>query len=406
MKILIVDDSAEKTKDIASAIRSIDSSISIENSTHASEARSKLREKEYDIVVLDLALPKDIYMDPDQEVGYRLLTEILDSGTLIPPKKIFCLTEFQEVYRDYSEVVSEELVAIHQFAFNNNSWKNALEKEINRQSVTCKLSFREFDLDILFVCALKTPELEEILDLDISWKEPEIFENILVVHHGELLVDNVTLNIVATSFLKMGAIHAGIMATKLIDMYRPRCVVMTGISAGDVKETNLGDIIVASPSWSWESGKWQQDEGAAPTFQIEPHQLSISPKIVPFFELLSSDRRYFFELHDSYKGDKPAHAPKMLSGPVACGSSVIASGDFYEQIKKQNRKLIGLEMEAYGLYSACELAADPKPKYFCIKAVSDFADGSKSDSFQRYASHVSARTALEVVKRYHHILLG
>lgn len=405
MKILIVDDSNDKTKEIASAINEIDSSIELENTTHAADARKKLRENEYDLVILDLALPKDIYMDPSQEVGYRLLTEILDSESLITPKKVFCLTEFSQVYDDYSQVVSEELVAMHQFSYTNLSWRKALEKEVRRQSNNTQLIHpKSFGLDVLIVCALKEPELELVLDIDLQWASPELFEDFLIIHKGAIERNGKGISVVATSLQKMGSIQAGIITTRLIHSFRPKLVVMTGICAGDSKETLLGDILVASPSWSWESGKWQQ-EGDHSNFAIEPHQILIPSKLSSLVELMSTDKRFFFELHDSYKAKKPPQPPRLLSGPVACGSSVIASDQVYKEIKKQNRKIMGLEMESYGLYSACELACEPKPMFLSIKGVSDFADEHKQDDLRSYASYVSARALVKLIQTYHERLL-
>ncbi|WP_045386229.1 phosphorylase family protein [Vibrio rotiferianus] len=401
MKILIVDDSTEKTKEIACALNEFDDSVCIDNATHAADARKKLLETEYDLVILDLALPKDIYMDPKQEVGYRLLTEILDSGSLIPPKKVFCLTEFNEVFRDYSEIISEELVAIHQFSFEHSTWKNALEKEVRRQNIKTNVHTpKEHELDILIVCALKEPELEQILDCPLEWDEPELYEDFLVMHRGVLRCDDKEYSVIATNLQKMGSVQSGIISTKLINTHRPKFVLMTGICAGDSKETRLGDILVASPSWSWESGKWLQ-EGNESNFHIDPHQISISPKISSLIDLLSTDKSFLFGLHDGYKANKPSQVPRLLSGPVACGSSVIASNNVYKDIKKQNRKIMGLEMESFGLYSACELASEPKPLFLSIKGISDFADEHKQDDLRNYASFVSARTAIQFIKKFH-----
>jgi hypothetical protein len=75
---------------------------------------------------------------------------------------------------------------------------------------------------------------------------------------------------------------------------------------------------------------------------------------------------------------------------VASGASVLGDPARVEEIKTQSRKLYGIEMEIFGLMMAAESCARPRPIAFAAKAVSDFADATKDDSFRAYAIHVSA----------------
>ena len=64
--------------------------------------------------------------------------------------------------------------------------------------------------------------------------------------------------------------------------------------------------------------------------------------------------------------------------------------------------MVAVDMECYGVYYAVALTGGPTPQVICIKSVSDLADSSKSDDFQEYCSYISARTALEIVKKNEH----
>lgn len=74
----------------------------------------------------------------------------------------------------------------------------------------------------------------------------------------------------------------------------------------------------------------------------------------------------------------------------------MADSKVLSDIIKQQRQLLGIDMEAYALCFAGENAIKPKPKYFVVKSVSDFADAEKSDKYRKYAAYVS----VEVVKQY------
>ena len=86
---------------------------------------------------------------------------------------------------------------------------------------------------------------------------------------------------------------------------------------------------------------------------------------------------------------------------MVSGSAVVASKDYVEQmIAPQNRKIIGLDMEIYGVFYACEHNSFHKPKCFAMKSVVDYADGNKNDNYHDYACYTSAAALKEFVIKY------
>jgi len=57
-----------------------------------------------------------------------------------------------------------------------------------------------------------------------------------------------------------------------------------------------------------------------------------------------------------------------------------------------------VDMETYGFYYACENALLPKPEFFSIKAVSDYADNQKNDNYQAYCAFTSANFLYELMQ--------
>lgn len=55
-----------------------------------------------------------------------------------------------------------------------------------------------------------------------------------------------------------------------------------------------------------------------------------------------------------------------------------------------NRKIVGVEMEGYGVMLAGRACGQPKPSVLIAKSVCDFGDVEKDDQYQRYAAHTSA----------------
>ncbi len=104
-------------------------------------------------------------------------------------------------------------------------------------------------------------------------------------------------------------------------------------------------------------------------------------------------------IRTGWKGEKPQEL-KALVGPVASGAAVLAWRPAMEEIAKQHRKLIGVEMETYGVFMAARVCSHPRPLAFSAKSICDFGDESKQDGYQRYAAFTSAQFLFEFAKAY------
>ena len=62
-----------------------------------------------------------------------------------------------------------------------------------------------------------------------------------------------------------------------------------------------------------------------------------------------------------------------------------------DEVREQNRKLLAIDMEAYGLASSATELPAPQPDFLVLKGVSDFADEAKGDAYREYAAFMSAR---------------
>jgi nucleoside phosphorylase len=165
---------------------------------------------------------------------------------------------------------------------------------------------------------------------------------------------------------------------------------MTGIAAGVVGEANLGDILVADPSWDWGSGKLTIKDGAV-KFLSEPVQIPLDPEISSRMRKLALSRTCLDEIYTAWKdGTRPPHDLQLRIGPIASGAVVLEDPATVELIRTQNRKTIGIEMEAFGVMSASFYAGKNRPRTVVIKSVCDFADPQKNNEWQTYAAYTSA----------------
>ncbi|MBM4328088.1 MAG: hypothetical protein FJ118_13110, partial [Deltaproteobacteria bacterium] len=63
-----------------------------------------------------------------------------------------------------------------------------------------------------------------------------------------------------TSALEMGPGPAGNAAARLVDLYKPQCLAMCGVCAGNPERTRLGDVIIADPVYDYDKGEEVQTE--------------------------------------------------------------------------------------------------------------------------------------------------
>src|SRR5262249_48284195 len=89
--------------------------------------------------------------------------------------------------------------------------------------------------------------------------------------------------------------------------------------------------------------------------------------------------------------------PRAHVGPVLSGEKVLADGRTLAGLRTDWPRAIGVEMESLGVALA---AYQNSPAFLTVKAVSDFADSHKGDTWRAYAAEAAARSAVAVLRRF------
>ena len=173
---------------------------------------------------------------------------------------------------------------------------------------------------------------------------------------------------------------------------------MPGICAGVRDKTNYGDVIIADPCWDWQVGKHLVKDGEK-EFAIQPEQLALQAHIRSKWDQLRVEKAVWASIKDTWR-DPPETELKVRIGPAVSGSAVLADGDIVARIKEQHRGLLAVEMEAFSVLAAAQIASYPRPTAFTCKAVCDFADQKKDDRWQSYAAYTSVAAMTNFLERY------
>lgn len=199
--------------------------------------------------------------------------------------------------------------------------------------------------------------------------------------------------ICAFALPRMGNYEATLATSRAIDVWRPRHVILGGI-AGGVKQDDfkLGDLLIAEEVIAYEPGK-ETEHGTERRFRtIRPAE-----ELVQLAKQLPIDTWALKSKVERPDGKTDRIIPKVRFGVVVSGEKVISRAGWAKEIKADLKSklgtptslIAGVEMEGYGVALAA-YRAETLPGMLMAKAICDWADGQKNDTWQKYAAHVSA----------------
>lgn len=404
MKILIVDDNIRKTNDIVNVIEETlakngNAKPEIYTETYVNSAKRILETKSIDILILDICLPLIPGSEIESDAGIKLLKQIQGSERYSYPRYVVAVSEYKDMISQFD--IDTKMVHSSVEYNESGNWKEELSQIIQKVTpiILNNIRRRSFDYDVAVICALEE-ELSVVKKMLQEVKEVEMVDDQYIYFRGTFEKDNKIRRVIMAKLPDMGMVAASTITTKMIYHFSPRYIIMTGIAAGVRGKVNFGDVILAQSAWDYGAGKEVYEEGRR-IHRNTIQQISVDPYILNTIDRISRDVDLLREIKDEFLGEKPSNELKIVTGPVATGSSVVATSQVVEEIiENQTRDTVGLEMEIYGMYYAARWAISPRPKYLALKSVCDFADSEKDDKYHAYASYASARVFFALATKF------
>jgi nucleoside phosphorylase len=250
----------------------------------------------------------------------------------------------------------------------------------------------EYKSDFVIITATYDPEFTQLLEVakKLHWK---------ISGHEEVSGTYIGQSTGKKSFLfyachqaSPGMVSAAILATKMIELYQPKYVVMLGMAAGfriNGMDMPFGSVLIADSVANYEMGKLDDDgfhrDITTGILQVDAEvrnrMLHVKDKIIKAIER---------DLVDNEDFPNEGRIKGYL-GPIVAGNQVVESEEFMESIKNKFRKVVGVEMEGFAIFRAAHEAKEPKPKPILIKSVCDHGMKGKNDNYQKFASYTSAQ---------------
>jgi nucleoside phosphorylase/CheY-like chemotaxis protein len=400
VRILIADDNLKKVGALIQLLTELGvPREAIDAEPTAMQARERLRANQYDLFVLDLMIPLREETEPKVQVAAELLRDISDRDTYFKPTQIVGFTAYDEAFEAANVIFNEMLWVVIFYDPSSEEWKGSFRNAVSYlKARAVKSPPVTYATDVCLITALRSPEMDAVHRLPWAWEEPVPLDDATFVRCGTGGTGSGTFSVVTAAAPRMGSVAAALLAAKMIQQYRPRYLVMGGICAGLRGKVDIGDVVLFDPTWEWPSGKITSREGRE-HLEPAPHQLSSSEFVNSHVVEMSRDHLLLSGIRARWHAPPPANALRVVVAPAASGSAVVASLGAISAIREQHRKLGALDMEAYGVCAAAKAASIPRPTAIILKSVCDFADETKSDGWQAYASFASAEVIKELFER-------
>lgn len=405
LSILIIDDTPEKIETLKGFICSKFDNIKpsdIESRTNTGDAFRVMKSRYFDLVMLDLNIPKKEKGKVSPQNAVDLLDQINEFGEMIKqPAHILGITQMQGVPSEYKECFDDNLWSLFCYGPEYNDWEGKLERKIQYllNSKNRLQQNPDYDYDVAIINALPEPEHSVMMEVfGGDWKQEEFvgdkcdsfFTKSLENNDGE------KIRIVSVPQPQMASIASSALTAKMLYHYRPRYLFMTGIAAAvNPNECSLGDIMVASECWDAASGKYKDG-----LFHPDPRHLNVDPAMLNIFSNVKRNKKLLKDITaaSEFAKEKELEDVRIHIGQMASVPAVIAMEEKIKEISAHARKLMGIEMETYGVYYAAAHSVEPRPKFWAsIKSVSDYATVEKGDNFQDYASYTSAALLKHII---------
>lgn len=375
MKYLLIEDNLDKAGKISEFIKLNDTHPDVLLVDNLSDARIQLLTKVFDLVIFDVFLPVRKGEDA-RDISADIVNDFSQSPNV--QCESIAITRYVDESLQSTPLFNDNGITVVVYSEDSARWQDSLRQKLNRIGEKGRLDFVVF-------CALnkerlaytetsaKVGELKQIAGLDCQ-------ELTIGAHRG-----------VCVKPSRMGLVNMAIVATKAIELFRPKIVAMSGICAGVEDESSLLDIIIGDVCWEYQTGKYKDGK-----FKQEPYQAPLNRPLRVELEQFSQKAGFLAMLKGGlYETELKDSGVKF--GPISSGSAVVADAEKMTEIGMQHRKWTALEMEMYAMYEAASHSV-VNPLCFGAKAVVDMGDAAKGDTLHNAACTLSARFVVEFLQ--------
>jgi nucleoside phosphorylase len=203
------------------------------------------------------------------------------------------------------------------------------------------------------------------------------------------------------SFGMAGNVGAATITATLLSEFKPKLVIMLGIAAGMREKVALGDVVISDRVVAYEGAALENGQSQARPETYRP-VFGVQQKITTYLASPSSVRERIRAAREAQSLQLPESSeignvskdlmPKAAT--IASGEKLLRDPVKFKQLRDLQGKIEIAEMEAVGIFTACETHGVP---CLVIRGISDFGDTTKDNQFHDLASRAAAIVAADLV---------
>jgi nucleoside phosphorylase len=263
----------------------------------------------------------------------------------------------------------------------------------------------ENSIDVCLVCALPE-EARALLEVIQPHCEKPIEERVSSRHHYSFRFATIknsrdeSLNLHISWLPRYGPQEMTLHLSRVLDDCQPRIAIMTGICAGDAQRVQLGDLIVAERTFTFDNGKFAADEYGRSIHELDAMTYQLDAGILQFLGLFDDWKPLVARL------DRPHSQPgiNLNDHQIRCfiramaSSNAVRADNPFEDVRAPVRGTVAIDME--GAAFGQVMSHYPLIRWLVVKGVCDFADQTKNDAYHDFAARASATYALSFIRAF------
>lgn len=220
--------------------------------------------------------------------------------------------------------------------------------------------------------------------------QEEVHQRGTIYERGGFLCSDRLLSI-AIAEIGAGNTGAALECERAINHFNPNLALFIGV-AGGIKDVAIGDVVVATKIYGYESGK------ARSTFQPRPDVGNSTYSLVQ--RALSESKKT--DWLKRLRSVVPNPAPRVFVQPIAAGEKVIVSrrSAIFQFLRSNYDDALAVEMEGRGFLDAAH--ANKQVDALVIRGISDLINHKQQksdDIFQHMASRHASAFAFELLAK-------
>lgn len=376
MKIMLIEDDATKAANIKDHIisRGINESsiLWVKNLTEVALSIHL----DIGLFIIDLKLPS-IYNGESTNSGKAILEMIESAGK--SNANLLAISSYPSEFPQLRDLYESRGCILADYS-DPPKWQAALNFSLVRLNI-------EVRKDFIIFCALReerTPYLGFLEGKKATRFGVEFYDVQIAGRNGTIAL-----------LPQMGLVSAAVTSSLCIDRLKPKLVCMSGICGGFEDRAALGQLVISTVAYEYQSGKWASDG-----FRQEPYQVKIDHLVDTMLKSMVDQDGFVDDLEKGFKGEhRPSLRSDVLPGIFTSGSAVIAQEKFMNQLSSGHRKVHALDMEVFSVQRAAELSPE-KPACICVKTVVDLGQEQKDDKLHRYGAYVSAKFVVQAIAQF------